>query len=320
MMLVAQVEPYTCSMTLSDTSSGVLATLSDGLANAVQRAGRSVVAVHGRRRFPASGLAWREDQVVTASHVLERDSDLSVTSSDGTQHAARIAGRDSGSDLAVLAVQGASLHPIERAVSGSLSAGHLVLAVGRPGTPEPIASFGAVSSVGGAWRTAQGGLLEAYIRADVALLPGLSGGALVDVSGNVVGLLSAYLAGGDPVAIPIDTVDGVVKRILTGGSVRRAYLGVSTQAVELQDVLRLRLGLEQTAGLMLLGLEPGAPAEHAGLLLGDILLAIGDRTVEDGEALQMALGPDVVGKSVTIRLIRGGDLREVSLVPAPRPN
>ena len=73
MMLVAQVEPYTCSMTLSDTSSGVLASLSDGLANAVQRAGRSVVAVHGRRRFPASGLAWREDQVVTASHVLERD-------------------------------------------------------------------------------------------------------------------------------------------------------------------------------------------------------------------------------------------------------
>ena len=320
MMLVAQVEPYTCSMTLSDTSSGVLATLSDGLANAVQRAGRSVVAVHGRRRFPASGLAWRDDQVVTASHVLERDSDLSVTSSDGTQHPARIVGRDSGSDLAVLAVQGASLHPIERAVSGSLSAGHLVLAVGRPGTPEPIASFGAVSSVGGAWRTAQGGLLEAYIRADVALLPGLSGGALVDVSGNVVGLLSAYLAGGDPVAIPIDTVDGVVKRILTGGSLRRAYLGVSTQAVELQDVLRLRLGLEQTAGLMLLGLEPGAPAERAGLLLGDILLAIGDRTVEDGEALQMALGPDVVGKSVTIRLIRGGDLREVSLVPAPRPN
>jgi len=320
MMLVAQVEPYTCSMTLSDTSSSVLASLSDGLANAVQRAGRSVVAVHGRRRFPASGLAWRDDQVVTASHVLERDSDLSVTSSDGTQHPARIVGRDSGSDLAVLAVQGASLHPIERAVGGSLSAGHLVLAVGRPGTPEPIASFGAVSSVGGAWRTAQGGLLEAYIRADVALLPGLSGGALVDVSGNVVGLLSAYLAGGDSVANPIDTVDGVVKRILTGGSVRRAYLGVSTQAVELQDVLRLRLGLEQTAGLMLLGLEPGAPAERAGLLLGDILLAIGDRTVEDGEALQMALGPDVVGKSVTIRLIRGGDLREVSLVPAPRPN
>src|SRR5207245_7676685 len=237
MMLVAQVEPYTCSMTLSDTSSGVLASLSDGRANAVQRAGRSVVAVHGRRRFPASGLAWREDEVVTASHVLERDSDLSITSSDGTQHPARMVGRDSGSDLAILAVQGAALQPIERAQGGSLSAGHLVLAVGRPGTPEPIASFGAISSVGGAWRTAQGGLLEAYIRADVALLPGLSGGALVDVGGRAVGMLSAYLAGGDPVGIPIDTLESLAQRIASRGTLRRAYLGVSPQPVELPEVL-----------------------------------------------------------------------------------
>ena len=307
-------------MTPSDTASGVLASLSDGLAHAVQRAGRSVVAVHGRRRFPASGLAWREDQVVTASHVLERDSDLSITAADGARHAVRLLGRDPGSDVAVLAVDGASLPPIEPASPGGLSAGHLVLAVGRPGTPEPIASFGAVSSVGGRWRTAQGGLLDAYIRADVALLPGLSGGGLVDVSGNVVGLLSAHLAGGDPVAIPVATLDGVAQRILSGGTLRRGYLGVSTQAVELQDVLRLRLNLEQQTGLMLLGLEPGAPAEGAGLLLGDILLGIAGRRVDDGEALQMALGPDVVGRPTLIRLIRGGDLREVSVVPAPRPN
>jgi S1-C subfamily serine protease len=101
---------------------------------------------------------------------------------------------------------------------------------------------------------------------------------------------------------------------------RRAYLGVSTQAVELQEVLRLRLGLQQTAGLMLLGLEPGAPAERGGLLLGDILLTIGGRTIEDGEALQMALGPDAIGTATPIRLIRGGDLREIAIVPAARPN
>src|SRR5262249_3449902 len=162
--------------------------------------------------------------------------------------------------------------------------------------PEPIASFGAVSSIGGAWRTAQGGLLDAYIRADVALLPGLSGGVLVDVSGRVVGMLSAYLAGGDPVAVPVATRDSIVERILSGGSLRRAYLGVSTQPVELQEILRTRLGLQQSTGLMLLGLEPGAPAERGGLLLGDILLAIGGRAVEDGEALQMALGPEAIGK------------------------
>src|SRR5207248_4939591 len=315
-----QVKPYTCCMTLSDTAGGLLASVSDGLASAVQRAGRSVVAVHGRRRFPASGIAWRDDQVLTASHVLERESELTITSADGTQHAARLVGRDPGSDVAILAVAGASLQPIERAPTGTLAAGHLTLAVGRPGTPEPIASFGAVSSVGGAWRTAQGGLLDAYIRADVALLPGLSGGALVDVGGRVLGMLSAHLAGGDPVAIPAQTIDTLLERVLSGGSLRRAYLGVSTQLVELQEVLRNRLGLAQAAGLMLVGLEPDAPADRGGLLLGDILLAIGGRTIDDGEALQMALGPDVIGKPTSIRLIRGGELRDVSLAPGPRPD
>jgi S1-C subfamily serine protease len=306
-------------MTLSETTSGILASLSNDLASAVERAGRSIVAVHGRRRFPASGLAWRSDQVITAAHVLERDTDLSITAPNGTQHAATLIGRDPGSDLAILSVTGAELQPVDRS-SATLAAGNLVLAVGRPGTPEPIASFGAVSSVGGAWRTAQGGLLDAYIRADVALLPGLSGGALADVQGRVVGMLSAYLAGGDPVGIPTNSIDAIVQRIVNGQTLRRAYLGVSTQPVEIQDVLRSRLSINQATGLMLLSLEPGAPAERDGLFAGDIVLAIGGRTVEDGEALQMALGPEAIGRSTSIKLIRGGDLREIAVVPDPRPN
>ena len=318
-MLLANVEPYTCYMTLSESTRGVLASLSNDLASAVQRAGRSIVAVHGRRRFPASGLAWSPDQVITAAHVLERDTDLSITAPDGTQHAATLVGRDPGADLAILSIPGAALQLIERSTE-TLAAGNLVLAVGRPGTPEPIASFGAISSVGGAWRTAQGGLLDAYVRADVALLPGLSGGALADVQGRIVGMLSAYLAGGDPVGIPTNTIDAIVQRVVSGQTLRRAYLGVSTQPVDIQDSLRARLGIDQTAGLMLLGLEPGAPAERGGLFAGDIVLAIGGRTVEDGEALQMALGPDAIGRTTPIKLIRGGDLREIAVVPAPRPN
>jgi S1-C subfamily serine protease len=307
-------------MTLSESTSGLLASLSNDLASAVQRAGRSVVAVHGRRRFPASGLAWRDDQVITASHVLERDTELTITAPDGQQHAAALVGRDPGSDLAILSVAGAALQPVERSADTTLAAGNLVLAVGRPGTPEPIASFGAISSVGGAWRTAQGGLLDAYIRADVALLPGLSGGALDVGQGRVVGMLNAYLAGGDPVGIPTNSIDAIVQRIVSGQTLRRAYLGVSTQPVEIQEVLRSRLSLQQAAGLMLLGLEPGAPAERSGLFAGDIVLAIGGRTVEDGEALQMALGPDAIGRSTVIKIIRGGDLREITAVPAPRPD
>jgi serine protease Do len=293
--------------------------LSNELADAVERVGQSVVAVHGRRRMPGSGLVWRDNQVVTAAHVIERDSELSVTAPDGTQHAAQLTARDVASGLAILALPGARLRPIDRANDTRHLPGHLVLAVGRPGTPGPVASFGAISSVGGAWRTAQGGVLDAYIRADVALLPGLSGGALADVQGRVVGLLNAQLAGGDPVAVPTSSLDGLVERLLSGGSFVRAYLGVSTQPVELQEVLRQRLGLTQSSGLMLLGLEPGAPAERAGLLLGDIVLWIGDRVIEDGEALQMALGPQAVGRPTPVKILRAGQLAEISVTPAERP-
>jgi S1-C subfamily serine protease len=133
-------------------------------------------------------------------------------------------------------------------------------------------------------------------------------------------MLSASVAGGDPVAMPVDSIAAVVQRILGGGTLRRAYLGVSTQPVELQEALRIRLAIQQTAGLMLLGVEQGAAAERGGLYPGDILLAIGGRIVEDGEALQMALGPEAIGRSTPIKLIRGGDLREITLSPAARPN
>src|ERR1700682_6210452 len=119
-MLPAMVEPYTWYMTLSESTSGILASLSNDLASAVQRAGRSIVAVHGRQRFPASGLAWSADQVITAAHVLERDTDLSITAPDGTAHAATLVGRDPGADLAILSVAGAQLQPVERSSAQNL--------------------------------------------------------------------------------------------------------------------------------------------------------------------------------------------------------
>jgi S1-C subfamily serine protease len=207
----------------------------------------------------------------------------------------------------------------ERASLDSAGPGSLALAVARPGTPAPMATFGVITSTGGAWRTAMGGVLDAYLRADVALLPGFSGGAIVDVQGRVLGLLSAHLAGGDSMAIPCAVVDRLVQALLSGGVRHRAYLGISTQAVDLQEAVRQSLGLDQGSGLMLLGLEPGGPAERAGLLLGDIVLAIGGRPVIDGEALQMALGPEVVGKLVAVRLVRGGQLVELSVTPGERP-
>src|SRR5262249_38396206 len=107
-MLRDRVQPYTCDMTLSTTSSGLLASLSKELADAVDRVGRSVVAVNGRRRYPASGLAWSGQRVLTAAHVLERENDLSITAPDGTQYPAKIVGGDRASDLAILDSDGAN--------------------------------------------------------------------------------------------------------------------------------------------------------------------------------------------------------------------
>ena len=306
-------------MTLSSTPADLLAGLSDELAGAVARVGRSVVAVHGRRRVPASGLVWQSDTILTAAHVLERGVELSVSLQPEARHPARLAAVDPTADLALLTIAPIpDSVVVERAALESTGPGHLALAVGRPGTPEPMASFGVVTSTGGAWRTAGGAVLDTYLRADVALLPGFSGGVLADAQGRALGLLSSQLAGGDPMAIPVASLERRVEQMRAGGLRGRAYLGISTQAVDLQSGLRQALGLPQESGLMLLGLEAGGPAERAGLLLGDILLAIGDRAAVDGEALQMALGPEAIGSRLPLHLIRGGRLADVVVIPEER--
>jgi S1-C subfamily serine protease len=257
--------------------------------------------------------------VVTAAHVLERPRAVRVTLADGQQVPAALAGWDPESDVAVLRLAAAAPVAAELAPGGSVKPGHLVLALGRPGDGSLRVSFGVASAIGGPWRTARGGLVEGYVRADLGLLPGFSGGPLIDGQGRVVGLNSSHLAGGEAIAIPTDALERLVQALRIRGIVRRGYLGVGSQVVELQAALRQRLGLRQQAGLMLLGIEPGGPAEQGGLLVGDILLELAGKPVVDGEALLMALGPEVVGKPVALTIVRGGDVRQLTLTPGERP-
>src|SRR5262245_11271030 len=216
-------------MTTTGQVGGLLGKLSEELAGAVDRASQSIVTIHGRRRMSASGIAWPDNGiVVTADHVLEREEDIAVTLPDGQRAAAQLVGRDPGSDVAVLKIPGVTLTPAGIAPIG-LKVGHFVLAVGRPGG-NTMASFGVVSAIGGAWRTARGGVIDGYIRADVTLYPGFSGAPLVDAQGKVVGLLSSHLAGGQAAAIPAPTLSGIVQTLLSSGRVRRAYLGITSQA------------------------------------------------------------------------------------------
>lgn len=292
---------------------GTLAAWSSELASLIEDAAKGAVQVHGRRRLPATGVVWAQNVVVTADHVLERDEEITVTGADGSTVPATIAGRDQRSDIAVLRVDAPSWAPAQLASGGSLKVGNLAVAIGRA-TGSTQASSGMVNAVEGARR----GAAHGFIRADVEMLPGFSGGPLVGVDGAVVGINSSRLAGGSHAAIPTSGVRTIVDTLLRQGSVKRAFLGISSQQVRLPGTLSAKLGREQETGLVTLKVEPESPAERAGLLVGDIVVAVAGQPVRDAEELQASLGPERVGVATSISVLRGGEPHELSFTAAER--
>jgi S1-C subfamily serine protease len=297
-------------------SSDLLAALSDGMADAVENVGRSVVRVNGRRRRPASGVVYGPEMVLTASHALEREEDLTVGVGDGRTLPARFVGRDSSTDLAALRVESldvAAATPAE----GAARIGQLVLAVGNPGRGEgPRASLGVVSSVGGPMRTWRGTRLERYIQTDATPYPGFSGGPLIDARGNVLGIMTTGLARGAALAIPSELAWRVAKTLEERGSVKRGYLGILSQPVRLPD--GQRLGPTQRAGLLVVGVEEGSPAGRGGLIIGDILATLDGQPVEDTEDLLALLTGERVGREVSVEVIRGGELQTLQVTVGER--
>ena len=308
-------------MVNTDTRNGtgsMLSTLSDELAEAVTRAGAGAVTVNARRRMPATGIVWEADGlVVTANHVVERDEEITLGLADGRTVDARLVARDPGTDLALLRTDAAGLEPAPR--SGlEPRVGHLALAIGRPGPSGPMASFGAISTVGGPWRTPSGATVDGYLRADVAMLPGFSGGPLVDGAGGVLGLNSSTLGRGGGLTIPNSAIEAVVAALQTHGRVRRGYLGIGTQGVTLPEALVAAQSLPAARALLITTVEGDSPAEQGGLLLGDVIIAVDGAAVSEVEQLQDHLAGDKVGQAIALRLVRGGEPRELSVTVGER--
>ena len=297
-------------------SSDLLAALSDGMADAVEKIGPAVVRVNGRRRRPASGVIYAPDTVLTASHVLEREEDLTVGVGDGRTLAARFVGRDPSSDLAVLKVEDLGVEAALPA-EGTARIGQLALAVGSPGRGEgPRASLGVVSSVGGPMRTWRGARLERYIQTDATPYPGFSGGPLIDARGRVLGIMTTGLARGAALAIPAEIAWRVAGTLEERGSVRRGYLGILSQPVRLPD--GQRLGLTQRGGLLVVGVEDGSPAGRGGIIIGDILATLDGQPVEDTEDLLALLTDERVGRQAQIQVVRGGKLQTLQITVGER--
>lgn len=290
-----------------------LVALSNDLASAVERAGRSVVAVHARHRFSSSGVAWQAGVIVTADHAIKREEEISITLPDGRAVPAKLAGRDPGTDLAVLRVEGGSLAPAEFAPTESLQAGNVVLAVGRSAETGVNATMGVISTVGGPSRTWRGGSLDRLVRLDVTLYPGVSGGAIVDPLGRVLGMATSGLSRIAGIAVPVSTVSRVSEELLRKGHISRGYLGVGLQRVSLPEHLKTTLQLPVASGLIVLTVESGGPAEQGGVLPGDILLSLDGKSLAEADDVQEALGSDSVGRTVSAKIVRGGSLAELQI-------
>jgi S1-C subfamily serine protease len=321
-----------------------LQNLTEALAGAVEKTAPGVVRVEGRRRIPATGIVWSSDGViVTAHHVVERSEEIGIGLEDESVLPATLIGRDPGTDLAVLRVD-SGLTPPTWADADDLKVGHLVLALGRPGATMQ-ATLGVVSALGEvepfpstmrpgrhggkhggergdwpggerrgrrAWREGVNLRSSAgyFIQTDVVMYPGFSGGPLVDVDGHVRGLNTSALMRGASLTVPASVVRRVVEALLTHGKVKRSYLGVGAQPVRLPQALSQQL--EQEIGLMLLSIESDSPAERGGLLQGDILVALGDYPLQSVDDLLLLLGSERVGEQITLRVVRGGQLIEVT--------
>ncbi|GAO05460.1 S1C family serine protease [Anaeromyxobacter sp. PSR-1] len=294
----------------------VLAQLSARLAALTASAAAHVVRVEGRRHASASGVVWSADGViVTAHHALERDEGVTVGLPSGDEVAAEVIGRDPSTDLAALRVRAPGLAPPDWADAAGAAAGQLTLVVTRPGRG-PRAELGLLARAGEAFRAPMGGRIDRWLELGVARHPGLSGGLVLGADGLALGVAAAGLVRGAALAVPAATLGRVVASLLSHGEVRRGYLGLATQPVPLPPALRARTGEE--LALLVARVEPGSPADRAGVLLGDAILSVGGEALQDPGELLALLSEDRIGQAVTLRVLRAGELREVAVTVGVR--
>jgi len=299
------------------------AALSREFAGVVEMVSGAVVAVHGGRRIPSSGMHWRTGIVVTSEQALQRDEDITITLPDGRSVAATLAGRDPSTDLAILKVEGSQpesskLGFPELADLSTLKVGQAVLVAGRTSEGGARATLALVGVVGPAWRTWRGGTLEGTVRLDRNLHPNFAGGPVIDHQGRVLGISTPALSRYGAVVIPASTVQRVTSELEKKGHVGRGYLGIGMVPVRVPRKLRELAKLAHDVGLMVVGVEPDSPAEQAGVTLGDVLVALDASPLRDTDDLQAQLTAERIGKAVKVSIIRGGARTEAIITVGER--
>ena len=272
---------------------------SNDLAGAAAGAASNLVLVRGRRRRAASGTVIDPQSFVVSDHLLDGDDEIRARTADG-DIVARIVGRDAGTDLALLRTESATLTPVVFATS-QVRVGEIVLAVGRTWTGL-VAHPGFVTHLSGPHQVSPGFRLDQAIHTSLEPFSGFSGGALVSVQGQVIGISTSALDRGRGLAIPARDVTRVVESLRQHGRLRRGYLGISSLSVALPERQR-QDGVER--GLLVTSVAPGSPADSANILVGDVILAIDQASAAKPDDLSAYLTADRVGQRAALRVLRG---------------
>ena len=307
------------TMAKSSFGTGAFKSLSDEIIALAEHLGKQVVALDTRMGYPSSGTIWEEGYVVTADHVVVRDEGITVTLANGSEKSAELVGRDPSTDVALLKVDTEKTGAPESLDAASLRPGTLGVALSRNSEKSLNASLAVVNAIGGEWHTDSGGTVENYLRVDVPMYAGFSGGPLFDAGGLFIGMSTSRLSRQSAVALPAVTLKRVVAELKERGHVRHGYLGIASIPIAISEALRAKSGRQEASGLMILQIETESAGEKGGLLPGDILVGLGDHPVGGPDELQASLGPESVGKTVSARLIRGGGSIELPVTVAERP-
>lgn len=294
-----------------------LVEFSNELADAVERAGKSVVGVLEGGREGVSGTLWREGLAITAEHTIRGRDEVTVLLPSGSKVKAHVAGRDHGTDIAILQVP-SGLGAVPVADESQARVGEVVLAVGRRPEEGIAATYGAISAIGGPWRTWQGARVDRWLRLDLNPFTGFSGGPIVNARGEAIGMATSG-ARRSAVTIPASTVNRLVDQFVKRGRIARGYLGVGMQPVAFPESARQALGSRAERGLLVVAVAEGSPAEQSGILLGDIIVMVEGTSIEGMQTLQAVLDSENVGKSIALDVVRGGHLIKLSVVVGEKP-
>lgn len=295
----------------------LLKTISDATSNLVQKLSKSVVSVNSRMSRGTGVVLDKQGYIVTCNHVLAGCNTVRVGQGEKT-YDARIVGTDPYHDIALLKAEQENFEPIEMGDSETLSTGQFVLALANPfNRKQPTATTGIVTNPDSSIRGFRGTAMENVIATDAKLNPGFSGGPLVNAEGKLIGINTAYVWQRG-IAIPISKVKAITDRLITGRTVKKAYLGLIANTVAIPPEIQTEAGIEQQTGVMVFQVEPGAPAKKAGLTMGDVIIAFNGKPVSDFYDLPRLLADDVAGKKTTLTIIREEKLVELSIIPTTR--